>query len=229
MQVVIQLAQALHKSRQMIETALDEARTELAALDSQRAELERLIAQAESALDSPGSHAASPVMTLHEALVLILRENNNEPMTVRQLATAVNERGLYRKRDGSAVEVNQVHARTSNYGSLFEKDGAKIRLREESPMVTAHPPNIQHFRDDDKGFLAWLQDHADGYFINSERNPKPNYLVLHRPSCPHYTGNPALRWTRNYVKFCSRDRSVLEGWAASTIGGEVTLCSSCFG
>jgi len=27
--------------------------------------------------------------------VLILRENNNQPMAVRQLADAVNERGLY--------------------------------------------------------------------------------------------------------------------------------------
>jgi hypothetical protein len=42
---------------------------------------------------------------------------------VRQLADAVNERGLYRKRDGSPVEVNQVHARTSNYEALFEKNG----------------------------------------------------------------------------------------------------------
>src|SRR5215469_15503423 len=122
-----ELEQALQKSRQLIGSALDEARAELAALNARRAELEALIAQAEVALGSPQPPAAPPAMTLHEALALILRENDNEPMTVRQLTDAVNERGLYRKRDGSPVEVNQVHARTSNYEALFEKDGALIR------------------------------------------------------------------------------------------------------
>ncbi len=224
-----ELEQALQKSRQMIEAALDEARTELAALDARRAELEALIAQAGVALGSPQPPAPPSAMTLHEALVLILRENNNQPMTVRQLTDAVNERGLYRKRDGSPVEVNQVHARTSNYDALFEKNGALIRLREESPMVSTRPPGIELFKDDDDGFLAWLQDNADSYFINSERNPKPTYLVLHQPSCPHFKDQRELHWTKDYIKFCSRDRSELEEWAANTVGGEVTLCRSCFG
>jgi hypothetical protein len=43
----------------------------------------------------------------------------------------VNQRQLYRKRDGSPVESNQIHARTKNYTALFEKDGPRIRLRQE--------------------------------------------------------------------------------------------------
>ena len=43
---------------------------------------------------------------------------------------------LYRKRDGSPVEINQVHARTSNYGALFEKDGPKIRLKPGAAMTS---------------------------------------------------------------------------------------------
>jgi hypothetical protein len=224
-----ELEQALQKSRQMIETALDAARTELAVLDGRRAELQALIAQAETALGGPRPSASPPTMTLHEALVLILRENDNQPMTVRQLADVVNERGLYRKRDGSPVEVNQVHARTSNYEALFEKDGATVRLREESSVVSSRPPGIELFKDDDDGFLEWLQDNPDGYFINSERNPKPTYLVLHRPSCPHFKSGSALHWTKDYIKFCSRGRGELEDWAAGTVGGEATLCRSCFG
>jgi len=224
-----ELANALQKSRQMIESALADARTELAALDARRSELEALIAQGEAAVGSAQPQVAATAMTLHEALVLILRENDNEPMTVRQLTDAVNERGLYRKRDGSPVEVNQVHARTSNYEGLFEKDGAVIRLREESSMVTAHADSITHFRDDDAGFFEWLTECPEGYFINADRNPKPNYLVLHRPKCPHFTGGQGLHWTKDYIKFCSRDRDELEEWAAGTVGGEVTLCRSCFG
>jgi hypothetical protein len=228
MHYMTELEQALQKSRQMIEAALHEARTELADLDARRAELVALITQAEAALGGPPP-AAAPGMTLHEALALILRENNNQPMTVRQLTDAVNERGLYRKRDGSPVEVNQVHARTSNYEALFEKDGPLIRLREESPMISTRPPGIELFKDDDDGFFEWLQDNPDGYFINSERNPKPTYLVLHRPSCPHYKSGSALHWTKDYIKFCSRGRGELEEWAAQTVRGEVTLCRSCFG
>jgi hypothetical protein len=39
-------------------------------------------------------------MTLRDALMLVLREVDSEPMTARQLADAVNERGLYRSRGG---------------------------------------------------------------------------------------------------------------------------------
>jgi len=65
--------------------------------------------------------AGKTMMTLHEALAQILRENGNAPMTARALADVVNDRGLYRTRDGSPVEVNQIHARTKNYQDLFEK------------------------------------------------------------------------------------------------------------
>lgn len=224
-----ELANALEKSRLMIESALADARAELTALDARRAALEALITQGEAAVGGARPQVAAKAMTLHEALVLILRENDNEPMTVRQLTDTVNDRGLYRKRDGSPVEVNQVHARTSNYDGLFEKDGAVIRLREESSMVTAHADSMTHFRDDDAGFFDWLAERPDGYFVNTERNPKASYLVLHRSSCPHFKGGSAVHWTKDYVKFCSRDRGELEEWAARTVGGEVTLCRSCFG
>lgn len=96
-------------------------------------------------------------------------------------------------------------------------------------MPTTLPGGITQFQDDDRGFLAWLERYPDGYFINSERNPKPRYLVLHRPNCSHFTRNPALHWTKDYVKFCSRDRGNLEAWAIDTVGGEVTLCPTCLG
>jgi hypothetical protein len=174
------------------------ARAELATLDARRSELEALISQGEAALGDTRPPAGKTMMTLHEALAQILRENGNAPMTARALADAVNDRGLYRTRDGSPVEVNQIHARTKNYQDLFEKDGSLISLKEESPMLTDHPQTITVFRDDDPGFFCWLDDHPDGYFINSERNPKPTYLVLHRPSCPHFDRGPAVLrgWTR---------------------------------
>ncbi len=96
-------------------------------------------------------------------------------------------------------------------------------------MFAALPRSIRPFQDDDGGFFAWLEGNRDGYFINSERNPKPRHLVLHRANCPHFTGNPALRWTKDYAKFCSPSRQDLEDWAAGAVGGEVTSCQTCFG
>lgn len=137
--------------------------------------------------------------------------------------------GLYRKRDGSPVEVNEIHARTNNYQDLFEKDGSLIRMRTESPMLTSHPQTITIFKDDDQGFFDWLDDHQDGYFINCERNSKPNYLVLHRPTGPHFDRGPGLHWTKDYIKICSPGRDDLEEWVVGTVGGDVTLCRRCFG
>ena len=214
----------------MIQEALVEARTELQALQAREAELEQQIAHAEAVLgEGPASIPRERKMTLHDALALVLREGGNKGLTARELADAVNRHGLYHKRDGSPVEVNQVQARVNNYGSMFEKDGPAIRLQEESPMLSNTPQGFTIFRDDDDAFFEWLEEHADGYFVNTERNPKPNYLVLHTPECPHFTSTKSLHWTKDYVKVCSTRRSELEEWAVNTVGGEVTLCRSCFG
>lgn len=230
------LGDALERSREMIREALEDARAELATLRGREAELEQQIAQAEAALGGPPPEMPRPAtttagrpLTLHEAIAQVLRENGNTWTTARELADAVNSRNLYRKRDGSPVEVNQVHARTNNYAALFEKEGTNIRLREESPMLSATPTGIIVFRDDDDGFFDWLAANPDGYFINTYRNPKPDYLVLHRPQCPHFKGDESLHWTKEYVKICAAERQELESWASETVGGEVTLCRSCFG
>jgi len=44
---------------------------------------------------------------------------------------------------------------------------------------------IEHCKDNDQGFLAWLEANPDGYVVNAERRPRPNYLVLHRSVCSH--------------------------------------------
>lgn len=218
----------------MIQEALAEARSELAGLDTRRDELLAQIAQAEaivggSPADVPAPAAARSALTLHEALVRVLEDTGNEGMTARELADGVNRRGLYRKRDGSPVEVNQVHARVNSYDGLFEKDGSKIRLKEGATVITTQTPNVVMFKDDDDGFFEWQASHADGEFINTERKLNPNYLVLHKSGCSHFKGNDSLKWTKDYVKACSTDHAALESWARDMVGGDITLCGTCFG
>lgn len=222
----------------MIEEALSNARSELHTLEERRQHLLSQIARAESLLGDEGARplvdapSAAPVggpLTLHEALARVLEGAGNEPMTARELADAVNRRQLYRKRDGSSVEVNQVHARVNNYGDLFEKSELGIRLKEGASVVSAPSLDVVVFRDDDEGFFEWQAAHPEGEFVNTERKPNPNYLVLHKSGCPHFKGSESLRWTSAYVKAASADRAALEHWARDTVGGEMTLCRTCFG
>jgi hypothetical protein len=130
------LRETLDQIRTELETGLMDAEAELMQLDARRSELVALIERAKAAIGLPRSPC--PVeeargQTLHEALAQILRENDNRWMTARELTDEVNRRRLYRKRDGSAVEVNQVHARTKNYEDVFEKSDGRIRLRSGEP------------------------------------------------------------------------------------------------
>jgi hypothetical protein len=229
------LESALEQARPALEQVLADARAELTSLRRRETELLQLIQRAEAALGRPVTAPASVPedrLTLHEALVQVLRESDTEWMSVQELTHAVNARGLYSKRDGSPVELNQVHARTNNYKAVFEKDGSRIRLKEESSVLNALPGQIALFRDDDDGFFEWLDVHPNGFFLNCERTPTARYLVLHRPDCQHFKGERVhLNWTKDYIKLASEDRRDLEDWATATFGerAEISLCSSCFG
>lgn len=101
---------------------------------------------------------------------------------------------------------------------------AQTALRDTGAAL---PASITCFQDDDTGFLRWREANPGGYFLNTERKPRASYLILHRSGCPHFTGSP-LHWTRDYIKFCSPDRTDLETWAADATGGDVTHCRTCF-
>lgn len=77
-------------------------------------------------------------------------------MTVHELATAVNVRGRYAKRDGSALGAGQINLRTragGSYEHLFERDGQRVRLRGAQPVpatvasVSRKPPAAEDSRD----------------------------------------------------------------------------------
>jgi hypothetical protein len=68
-------------------------------------------------------------MKLHEAIALIINENGNAWTHAQKIRDEINQRGLYVKKDGTKVELNQIHARTKNYTAMFDKDGSMIRLK----------------------------------------------------------------------------------------------------
>jgi hypothetical protein len=87
---------------------------------------------------------------------------------------------------------------------------------------------VQCFRDNDEGYLTWLNDHPDDFVLNAGRRPRPTYLRLHRATCRTITGAPARgrRWTADYVKVCG-GRDELTAWAANEARGEAQSCPIC--
>jgi len=53
-------------------------------------------------------------MFLYEAIQVILRQNNNVPMKIEDIATQINKKGLYTKKDGSQADSWGVGTRATN-------------------------------------------------------------------------------------------------------------------
>lgn len=67
-------------------------------------------------------------MTLHEAIADLLKEVGR-PMSTKEIAEELNKHKTYQKRDGSPISAFQIHGRTKNYPSLFQRDGSIVSLR----------------------------------------------------------------------------------------------------
>ena len=66
--------------------------------------------------------------TLHEAMIKILKENNNQ-MKVKDLADELNLRGLYKKKDLSKINYHQIYARAARHDELFGFHKGTISLK----------------------------------------------------------------------------------------------------
>lgn len=83
--------------------------------------------------------------------------------------------------------------------------------------------------DDDEGYLRWLRSWPAGYVLNCDRNPNPNYIMLHRSYCEHISEPGSLKttWTTSYIKVCSNDRQRIREWAIHQTGSYPTPCLHC--
>lgn len=118
-------------------------------LQGQLLELEIQIAQAEAlvgeALIPSWPPLPDPVRppTLHQAIRLVLEAKANRWMRTDQIARQIAKRRLYRRRDGLAASTKDVSARVSSYSTLFERQGAVVRLRGVPPPSEEYVAAIQ--------------------------------------------------------------------------------------
>lgn len=103
---------------------------ELAAIDRRATMLEGLLDVSVSTSGQSSSFGAAQVpLTLHAAMVEVLRLAPNRMMRAGDIAAAVESRGLYKMRDGRSVEPQQIHARVGHYPSMFTREGTFIKLK----------------------------------------------------------------------------------------------------
>ncbi len=83
------------------------------------------------------------------------------------------------------------------------------------------------FIDDDSGYMRWLDQNPIGWVLNAARQPKADYLVLHRSTC-WTISRAGVRYTSGaFLKACHSDLENLEGWAVIQTGNTPVLCKTC--
>ena len=131
MDPIKELDAVIAEENERVATVLTRLEEELSACRAHCSELERAIARARGRLDpSADSQPRGPArVTLHEAMGRLLEEAGPEGLSGPELLHAINDRGLYRQRDGGPVTINQIHARAQNYAELFDKRKGRFVLR----------------------------------------------------------------------------------------------------
>ncbi len=98
------------------------------------------------------------------------------------------------------------------------------RLPEAGPHAENATVSIAEFRDSDRGYLAWLAAHGDGYVINIGRSGR-GHGRLHRAACGTITSRSPF--TGPYIKICSASLAELDQWALQRTGAAVRRCGTC--
>lgn len=126
------IAEIVKDHRKEIEEDLAAARARVSDLDAELTESQWRVAVLEGLLAmSPGrapERAERVTMTLHDAMAKVLSTAPDRMMRAGDLARAIDQRGLYRMRDGRSVEATQIHARVGHNPHLFAKEGTLIKL-----------------------------------------------------------------------------------------------------
>ena len=91
----------------------------------------------------------------------------------------------------------------------------------------------RRFRNDDE-YLAWINEHQDGYVLTSNQSLTPRHTVIHRAACDRIKvlkGNAKPGgFTNDYVKVYAPTIALLKTWLfGERPDAEYRECSICAG
>ena len=109
---------------------------------------------------------------------------------------------------------------------------ARIRAAETDDAPAADA-GLLFFDGDDASYLRWVASNPGGYVVNVRRRLTPDYVVLHRASCPHVSAPaaPGAYTERGYRKYCGdtladvREAPVRCGRPSGSFTKRCSLCS----
>jgi len=103
------------------------------------------------------------------------------------------------------------------------------KVGSEARMPTVRRVELRIFRNDDRGYLAWLAEHPTGFVVNMSRSPRADYVILHRAACRTISGRPARGgpWTGPYIKGCANDDLEIAAWCGRELGVAPKRCGIC--
>ena len=88
---------------------------------------------------------------------------------------------------------------------------------------------VRKFRDDEAGYLLWVQENQTGYVVNVDDPQRTlQYPMVHLAS--HKVISSAVRTnytTGRYLKYCSCSLEELELWSQENHGRALTRCMQC--
>ena len=106
---------------------------------------------------------------------------------------------------------------------------ARVDCRIRPDRVRPGDPGMTTFIDDDRGYLSWIRQNPLGFVLNTNRTPTPEYLILHKATCPSISGLPSKGefWTKDLIKQCADHQIELRGFARVECGGDAQDCGMC--
>ena len=85
------------------------------------------------------------------------------------------------------------------------------------------------FRNDDRGYLAWLRSNPQGFVLNRQKGKTDRVLVLHRARCRQLalpTDSPYAYTGAHFIKVCATSEAPLAEHAQQQ-GGPLKRCRVC--
>jgi len=101
------------------------------------------------------------------------------------------------------------------------------------PKNDSNNNDVKVFEHDDEKYLAWINEHPDGFILTSSKSLYPPHTVIHRASCNKIktlTGNakPGGFTERDYIKVYATSVSLLKAWVLQKrVDGDCRECSIC--
>jgi 5-methylcytosine-specific restriction endonuclease McrA len=75
---------------------------------------------------------------------------------------------------------------------------------------------VKVFDSGDEPYKKWLQNHPEGYVLNTRRSPDTTYVIFHRSGCSEITkiktGEAGGFTERKYIKVCAEETEPLAQW-----------------